>query len=114
DSPSLRVLGFEVNTHWLVMWLWLLVGLLNMLVQAKAYDYHWLPMLPPLALIAAASITRLITWLSTRLETFTGNWQLATNHLALGILFLALLAFLLWSPALPYLTGREDQVTYYN
>ena len=34
-----------------------------MLVQAKGYDYHWLPMLPPLALLAADSLDRVLSFM---------------------------------------------------
>ena len=38
-----------------LVWLgWLALGFAVMAVQAKGYDYHWLPMLPPLALLACS------------------------------------------------------------
>src|SRR5690606_35137896 len=45
---------------WAGVWIWLLAGLAIMLVQAKGYDYHWLPMLPPLALLGAGTLERLL------------------------------------------------------
>ncbi len=81
---------------------WLAADFAMMAVQAKAYDYHWLPMLPPLALLAglgAAALTRRFpVW--------------ARPALALAVFALAL--FAVWRPALPYLTGQQDQVRYFE
>jgi hypothetical protein len=63
--PVLRVFRVGEQTvsgrAWGVVWLWLLAGLGMMLVQAKGYDYHWLPMLPPLALIGADVVEGVIS-----------------------------------------------------
>ncbi len=52
--------GERRKLAWWIVLIWWGTGLVMMLVQAKAYDYHWLPMLPPLALMGADSIDRLI------------------------------------------------------
>ena len=52
------------GTGWTITLLWLLAGLAIMLVQAKAYDYHWLPMLPPLVLMGAGGLDRMTQWIA--------------------------------------------------
>src|SRR5690606_21103839 len=41
-----------------VLLLWLNAGSVIMLAQAKIYDYHWLPMLPPLVILGGIAIER--------------------------------------------------------
>jgi hypothetical protein len=48
--------------------IWALAGAAILLVQAKGYDYHWLPLLPPLCLIAAAGLERIAGWIGTALR----------------------------------------------
>jgi 4-amino-4-deoxy-L-arabinose transferase-like glycosyltransferase len=86
--------------------IWLAAGTAIMLVQAKGYDYHWLPMLPPLALLAGAALDRLTALLTRRLRPMVGVM------IAAGLL--AALAAPIWSRALPYLSGQEDAVSYAN
>src|SRR5690606_1311796 len=78
--------------------IWLAAGTAIMLVQAKGYDYHWLPMLPPLALLAGAALDRLTALLTRRLRPMVGVM------IAAGLL--AALAAPIWSRALPYLSGQ--------
>jgi hypothetical protein len=85
-----------------VLLVWLITGFAMMAVQAKGYDYHWLPLLPPLALLAglgAAALTRRLP----------GAVQAAA-----GLVVFALALAAVWGPALPFLTGREDQTTYFD
>lgn len=91
---------------WWLIFLWLSGGLLFMLSQAKGFDTHWLPMLPPLAIIAADALVRL----SRRISS-TRSPALLTLA---GIFFLGILISSTWARALPYLTGAEDQQTYYR
>jgi hypothetical protein len=90
--------------------LWALVGLVIMLVQAKGYDYHWLPMLPPLALLAAGGIDCILRE-AGRIFPRAGVAALA-GAAALGLL--AVLLAGIWPKAWPYLTGQEDQVAYFS
>jgi 4-amino-4-deoxy-L-arabinose transferase-like glycosyltransferase len=94
---------------WTVIWLWASAGLAIMLVQAKGYDYHWLPMLPPLALIAGDTIARLIDIVGAQ------GFAPLRKLLAVFSIFvlLAILFFNLWPKAWPYLTGQETQAEYY-
>ena len=86
----------------LVVLVWLLAGLGMMVSQAKAYDYHWLPMLPPLAILGGIGATALT-------RRFPRWAQVAA---ALTVFALALAA--VWGPALPYLSGSEDQLAYFD
>lgn len=93
---------------WGIVWLWLLAATAIMLVQAKGYDYHWLPMLPPLALLAGDSLERAISGLAQR---FGGA---ATLRAAAGVVLVGILVLGVWPRALPYLTGQQDRATYYS
>lgn len=102
---------------WLVVWLWLLAGLAIMLAQAKGYDYHWLPMLPPLALLAAGSIDRLLHMLALGLARLTRLPPKIAQNFAAAAAALGLLAILvagIWPKSWPYLTGQEDRLAYYR
>ncbi|MBC6934876.1 MAG: hypothetical protein DWB42_03465 [Chloroflexi bacterium] len=98
---------------WVVR-LWALAGLGIMLVQAKGYDYHWLPMLPPLALLAAGGIDRILQTLTRRSAHIRGfPLRIAASAgAALGLL--AVLAAGIWPNAWPYLTGQESRERYYS
>lgn len=88
---------------WLAVGVWLLGGTGAMLIQAKGYDYHWLPMLPPLVLLAGAGLA----WLLTRTR------QRLLLGLCAGVV-LAGAAAEVWYPALPYLNGEQSQSAYYS
>lgn len=96
---------------WRLALLWALAGLLIMLAQAKGYDYHWLPLLPPLALLAADALDRLIALAARR-----GLAQRSETPAAAlcALILLALLAVPLWARAWPYLTGAQDRLAYYS
>ncbi|MEP7292582.1 MAG: glycosyltransferase family 39 protein [Chloroflexota bacterium] len=106
----------RVSRWWLVV-VWLLAGAAMLLVQLKFYDYHWLPLLPPLALVGAGGIEAIIEGIARR-----GGFQACTASTTRpyiaglrGMAAFALLAALtggIWSRALPYLTGQEDQAAY--
>ena len=94
--------------QWGLVWLWLAAAVGIMLVQAKAYDYHWLPMLPALALLSADSLERVLDRLARR---FGGG---ATLRAAAGVVVVGILVLGIWPRALPYLTGEQDRATYYS
>jgi hypothetical protein len=85
--------------------LWLLTGLAIMLVQAKAYDYHWLPMLPPLALLGAVGLAGITRLARTRVQPYL------TTAVVVGLL--AILLVNTWGRAWPYLTGQISQQVYF-
>jgi hypothetical protein len=103
--------GFRVRVYLFPILLWLLAGLAIMLVQGKGYDYHWLPMLPPLAILAGFGLDFLATFV-IRLTSFQSARRVVDGLVAVGLLLI--LAVVIWSRALPYLIGAEDQVTYFS
>lgn len=91
---------------WGIVWLWLAAILGFVLIQAKGFDTHWLPMLPALSLLGGAALIAL-------LERIPARW----HRLAYGIAAALIVAILIkdtWVRALPYLTGTEDQYAYYE
>lgn len=96
----------ERPREWNAIIIWALAGLAIMLVQAKGYDYHWLPMLPPLALLGADTLDHFIGIIAKRLQVLT----------AVTIIFviLAIMVIRIWPNAWPYLRGQESQVAYYG
>lgn len=97
--------------EWLPVLFWLLAGAFIMLAQAKAYDYHWLPMLPPLILMAADTLDRAIDYAARNgLARRSG----VPAALLVTLIGLVIMVTAIWSPAWYYLTGREDQMAYYG
>ena len=89
-----------------MFWLWLVAALLNVLIQAKGFGYHWLPMLPPLLMLAADAVVGIIEWVS-RLSI--------TTHIAIAGVCVALIAMLAIDvalPSLPYLLGQQSRADY--
>lgn len=90
-APTLRLIGF-----------WLLGALAFAVVQRLGFDTHWLPLVPPLALLAGDSLRRALA---------------VTPVLVRGTLLASVLSVLFvttWLPALPYLAGQQDRVAYYR
>ena len=117
SNPTLSTSSSALGTRYSVLVLllaWLLTGLIIMLVQAKGYDYHWLPMLPPLTLLGAMGTDRLQRLLS---GAFGGTGLLLAIPFSTTIFTLILLLILaagIWPTTWKYLTGQEDQVTYFG
>jgi 4-amino-4-deoxy-L-arabinose transferase-like glycosyltransferase len=108
-SPDLSVLPSSLITHNSLLLFWLLAGLGFVIIQAKGFDTHWMPMLPPLALIAADSLDRLLQIIAARLPARAT----APLHAAAALVVIAILLRGMWLPALPYLLGRETLHDYY-
>ncbi len=104
---------------WPLIWLWLLSGLAIVLIQGKAYDYHWLPMLPPVLLIAADAFHRLVGRLWLLIEARAGgrlgrrSWLGAVHGGVIAVLLLAMIGTI-WGATWPYLSGEEDQAAFYG
>ncbi len=94
--------GEKRGKGWSIVLLWLLAGLAIMLIQAKGYDYHWLPMLPPLVLLAADTIDQILARIGTRY----------IPQIIVAIFFLSIMVYTIWPVTFPYLTGQEDQIAY--
>lgn len=103
DSAARRL----TRSQWSAVGIWWFAALLIVLVQAKGYDYHWLPMLSPLALIAAAGLVKGLESLPRSIV----RW--AVGGLAAAVILAAPISTV-WGRALPYITGREDQTEYFR
>jgi len=90
-----------------IAWLWLTSAVLILIVQAKGYDYHWLPILPPAALIAAHSVSLLIE----AAPPLISRRVLGAGAIA-GLICVEWLA--IWPGSLGYLTGQQDRMVYYD
>lgn len=96
---------------WLLVWLWLLAGLLFALIQQKGFDTHWFPMLPPLALLAGDAIRQMLTGLFRVLRAGPVLRLLMTGGVIAGLL--VILSLSTWVRAWEYVTGQETQQDYY-
>ncbi|MCC6805637.1 MAG: glycosyltransferase family 39 protein [Anaerolineae bacterium] len=104
---------FNRRSLWGIVGVWLAAGAAIMLVQLKFYDYHWLPMLPPLALIGAGAVEAVANTLPRRSGSQTRPYTAVLRSI-LAIALLVTLTAVIWSRALPYLTGTEDRTAYYS
>ncbi|NDJ63007.1 MAG: hypothetical protein GYB67_17945 [Chloroflexi bacterium] len=102
---AIRRQGRLTGPLWAGIWVWLIAGLAIMLVQAKGYDYHWLPMLPPLSLLAAGTLSAALDRLPPRRALIAARMT--------GAALLLILAAGIWPRVWPYLTGAQDQAAYY-
>ncbi|MEZ4672074.1 MAG: glycosyltransferase family 39 protein [Anaerolineae bacterium] len=130
--------------HSLFLLLWLAAAFAMMLVQAKGYDYHWLPMLAPLALLGAIGVEWVIGTIGNLVAQITVGAQHAAPLRATSLppaklpspvegseagiewgfnrflslclcgLLILIMAANIWPKAWPYLTGQEDQAAYYD
>lgn len=95
----------------LFTFLWLLAGLAIMLAQAKGYDYHWLPMLPPMVLLGAVGLDGTLSALSRMLRTRPAS---SVPHILVALFLLGIMFNGIWPRVWSYLTGREDKIAYYE
>lgn len=105
------------RSGWRLVNLWLAAGAAILLVQAKGYDYHWLPLLPPLALLAGDGLARAVQMLTRRLAAVSPvpsrMVTAGASAVAAGGLLLVLLLSV-WPKTWPYLSGIEDRETYFD
>jgi 4-amino-4-deoxy-L-arabinose transferase-like glycosyltransferase len=78
---------------------WLLVALAMMLMQLRGYDYHWLPSLPPLALLGALALERLL--------------HRRAAVIVAGLALLLIPAANTLPRTLPYIRGQEEEMVFY-
>lgn len=90
------------------VWLWGIAGLGMMLTQAKGYDYHWLPVLPPMLLIAADSFARLTAKIHVPRDLQRALYSITLVGL------LASMFIRIWIPTLPYILGETSRIDYYD
>jgi hypothetical protein len=104
----------EVDSGWLMIWLWGIAMLINVLIQAKGISYQWLPILLPLIFIASDTLDRLFSLSTQHSVLSTPKFSVSSwlNAFCIFVLVMMLLSNV-WLPALPYLTGSETQRDYY-
>lgn len=102
---------------WHTIWLWSAAAGAMMLVQAKGYDYHWLPLLPPMILVSADSLDHISNGLwrffNTKVHISSQVWNSGIQSVLLVGLLLTLFIDL-WRPAWPYISGKQQQSTYWS
>lgn len=100
--------------RWRVVGLWLAAGLGFVLIQAKGFDTHWIPMLPPLAIVGGVALDAWVSALVGRVPPRFSRVAWVASYALILIFFGAILAKDTWLRAWPYLTGAEGQVAYYS
>jgi 4-amino-4-deoxy-L-arabinose transferase-like glycosyltransferase len=98
---------------WLAIWLWLAITTIIMLMQAKGWTYQWLPMAPPMALIAADSLDRLILTITHWLKPRVRAAQVIVP-LIIVIGFLGAIGASTWRKAWPYIRGQQSEKEYFQ
>ncbi len=96
---------------WTIIISWLASTAIAMLIQAKGYDYHWLPMLPALTLLGASAVDQLSQFIrsSERLPRWTVPLSVPLT-VAIALLYLFGQT---WGTAMPYLTQQLPPSDYY-
>lgn len=102
-----RRAGGRRRDPWTALLIWLVAGFAIMIVQLKGYDYHWLPMFPPLVLFAAFVFDWFLGLLSAVVQR-----RKALLTAAVGLVLLLVPTLEVWGKALPYLTGQIDRIAY--
>jgi 4-amino-4-deoxy-L-arabinose transferase-like glycosyltransferase len=97
---------------WIMIVGWLFSTAIAMLIQAKGYDYHWLPMLPALALLASCTVNQVFA--SIRSSERLPRWTAFAIVIPLALIALSYLFGRTWGTALPYLTQRQPPQIYYE
>ncbi|MEO1286812.1 MAG: glycosyltransferase family 39 protein [Chloroflexota bacterium] len=86
--------------------LWLVAGLAFAFVQAKGFDTHWFPMLPPMALIGAIGLHHILPTQRNLINTVV--------HSLLVIAILSIPMVTTWGRALPFITGQQNRYDYWD
>jgi hypothetical protein len=98
--------------RWTIIILGLVTATIAMLIQAKGYDYHWLPMLPALSLLGAFAVNQILN--AIRSSERLPQWMF--KIVAPLSIFGCLIALYgqVWGTAMPYLRNHQSQQTYYQ
>jgi 4-amino-4-deoxy-L-arabinose transferase-like glycosyltransferase len=99
--------------QWRLVWLWLVAGFAFVLIQAKGFDTHWIPLLPPLALLGGASLDAILTKLQRDPNHHSRGFSAILYSVVVMGLF-AILAKDTWVRGFPYLTGEQGERAYYR
>lgn len=93
----------------IILWLWLIAGGVFVVIQAKGFDTHWIPLLPPLVMLAAAALDGGLT----RLSRIDRRLMLAVGA-GTAVMLAGILAKDTWLRAWPYLTGQQGLRAYWQ
>jgi len=93
---------------WRLVWLWLIAALAFALIQAKGFDTHWIPMLPPLALLAGGTLAIISRTFS---QKRISGWLLPGLVL---VVLIAAVSSTTWGRSWRYISGLEDRVAYFD
>lgn len=100
------------RAEWHIVWLWIVAGLGFVLIQAKGFDTHWIPLLPPLALLAGSALAG---WLMAISERFNNTQRMLTILGTVAtVLLLAIVAKDTWVRGWSYITGTETRAQYWQ
>ncbi|MGJ3237749.1 MAG: ArnT family glycosyltransferase [Anaerolineae bacterium] len=94
--------------HTRLLILWLTGALCFAFVQAKGFDTHWLPLLPPLALMSALVLDQLCE------RVPSGRKLLIALYALIVIGLMAIPTFTIWGKALPYVRGQQTLAQYWD
>jgi 4-amino-4-deoxy-L-arabinose transferase-like glycosyltransferase len=103
---------YSAGFGWLTILLWFFGALAFLLIQAKGFDTHWYPLLPPLTLFAADSASKIIAWVVGAFHETPMRRNLAYALATAG--FVAILAGNVWGVSWRYITGQESQLEYFR
>ena len=115
SNHNTKPITTERSKWWLIL-AWLFGSFFAMFVQAKGYDYHWLPMLPALVLFTAYFADLLLAFVSKWLIRTEYQVDQLINFFTVGISILLLIstAVSLWLPAWDFISGKENKLSYYQ
>jgi hypothetical protein len=120
---------FNLSSKWWIIIIWLLMAAAILLLQLKLFDYHWLPLLPPLALIGAGALEGVIEIIKGALQTNGARSDIEGKNLRgrsverpyenyvrglVALLLLGAMGVTIGARTLPYLTGQQDKMAYYH
>lgn len=103
-------------SRWWVVVAWLVAAGAILLMQLKLFDYHWLPLLPPLALAGAGALEGVVGLIKRgygkgrSVERPYRNYARAVA----AVVLLGAMGVTIGARTLPYLTGQQDIMAYYH
>lgn len=92
--------------------LWFISGLGFAFMQAKGFDTHWFPMLPPMALMGAMVVERFLSFIRDG-ENGRRKLMIALNVLIM-IGLLSIPAVTIWGKSWRYISGQQSQYEYWD
>jgi len=108
---GLADLAWRRPRHWWLAPTWAVVMLAGVIVQGKYYAYHWLPVLPPVGLLAGQGMWAVLEGIGRKIGLRRARWVAAAAGLVVGsLLTSAWLAQFHWP--LRYVSGKTSAKEY--